>query len=110
MLKIEIVSSRCVFVPFISRPKLRLKPDLFTIRLKRAIILLQVTKPYASFFSDSNLESLRVKSSEAIKEEMVKRMEEKMVEMIDVGNAVDEDGGAEEDDFAMDVDDGGPDE
>lgn len=45
-----------------------------------------------------------------MKEEMVKKMEEKMVEMIDVGNAGDEDGGVEEDDFPMDIDDGGPDE
>ncbi|XP_039140308.1 probable helicase MAGATAMA 3 [Dioscorea cayenensis subsp. rotundata] len=70
----------------------------------------KVTKPYAAFFNDSNLESFRVKSSEIMKEEMVKKMEEKMVEMIDVGNAGDEDGGVEEDDFPMDIDDGGPDE
>lgn len=77
---------------------------------KGYIILLQVTKPYAAFFNDSNLESFLVKSSEIMKEEMVKKMEEKMVEMIDVGNAGDEDGGVEEDDFPMDIDDGGPDE
>ncbi|KAJ0976868.1 hypothetical protein J5N97_012342 [Dioscorea zingiberensis] len=67
----------------------------------------KVAKPYASFFNDSNLEYLRVKASDLIKEEMVEKME---VTMADVGNTADEDGGHEDEDFAMDGDDAGPDD
>lgn len=65
----------------------------------------KVQKPHSSFFASANLESLRVRDLKWEREEMLKKMEEEMIQIENAAAPFEEHEEAE--DYAVDGDDGG---